>query len=779
MGTDLPAAAELLGRALQAPENSARILKPAIGALTDAQKDAITAFTQAGDSADAQAVILDAVESKVKGAAAAYGQTLPGQIDRATESWKDAKAELVGGFAPAIELGANLTTDFAHAISSLPDTGAGRCRRARARRWHGRIARQSDLIAGQHLHAAQVNGQLRPHWRDRTATAAGAAAGTGFAASLGPIALVVAGIGVLATALALTGGNEHNAAVDATDFTQALKSQSSELDKNIDATISHGLAQDKSATAAANAGVSYKAMFEAVQSGTDDFSTLREEVESLGAKEGLAGQGTTDFSRQLITAAEAGGLTKDQVIDLLSALEGLHNKFIQQKAAHDAENAAMQQTGQDAGTTGQALLELSTHEQVAAQSAKDLAAAQQAGDQQRATRLSSVTALFSANQSLTSAEQQLTQAERGQADAARGVEDAHRRVGDAERSRTDAVERLTEAEEALQKAQQPADAETLGKAQLDLADAHNRVGDAQSAVTAAEREAAKERKDGQHTAADVADADRKILEAKNSLQRAIYAEHDADVALQQVQAKGTDQDQAVIAAKKGVEDATRQVDDATRGVSDALRGVSDAQQRVIDSRTGVESAYLGIATASAGVKDAQDQLFTGTSNATLATGNLSSALDGVRDKLDPSSPLLRNIDGYIGNLAVLRDIFSLDSSVPTEDILNRHVASGQPSLRDSGGPLSPGQKFQKLTPRAELFVETGTFRAPDYAGIMLDPADTAQLLASPHAGLDASNGRERPNITWHGDVINPVPEPASSSVAHQLSILADRLAGAV
>jgi hypothetical protein len=355
---------------------------------------------------------------------------------------------------------------------------------------------------------------------------------------------------------------------------------------------------------------------------------------------------------------------------------------------------------------------------------------------------------------------------------------------DAERSRTDAVERLGDAEEALAEgAAARRRRNSSARPQLAISRCSSAT---TGSVTRSPRSPAAEREVGEGTQGRQAhrrrcrrSADRKILEAKNSLQRAIYAEHDADVALQQVQAKGTDQDQAVIAAKKGVEDATRQVDDATRGVSDALRGVSDAQQRVIDSRTGVESAYLGIATASAGVKDAQDQLFTGTSNATLATGNLSSALDGVRDKLDPSSPLLRNIDGYIGNLAVLRDIFSLDSSVPTEDILNRHVASGQPSLRDSGGPLSPGQKFQKLTPRAELFVETGTFRAPDYAGIMLDPADTAQLLASPHAGLDASNGRERPNITWHGDVINPVPEPASSSVAHQLSILADRLAGAV
>lgn len=116
MGSD----AELLSKALANPEQAARLLKPAIGQLTDAQLASIKAFEAHGNEAAAQGVILDAVEAKVHGAAAAFGDTLPGATKRATEEWKNAKAELVGGLAPAMELGAKGTELLASGIHALP-----------------------------------------------------------------------------------------------------------------------------------------------------------------------------------------------------------------------------------------------------------------------------------------------------------------------------------------------------------------------------------------------------------------------------------------------------------------------------------------------------------------------------------------------------------------------------------------------------------------------------------------------------------------------------------
>lgn len=121
MGTSLPAAAETLGRALQSPDKAARLLKPIIGALTEEQQKSIDAFVEQGDVAGAQGVILDALEAKIGGAAEAYGKTLPASIQRSSEEWKNAKAALVEGFAPALQTAADLSTDFAKAISESPE----------------------------------------------------------------------------------------------------------------------------------------------------------------------------------------------------------------------------------------------------------------------------------------------------------------------------------------------------------------------------------------------------------------------------------------------------------------------------------------------------------------------------------------------------------------------------------------------------------------------------------------------------------------------------------
>jgi hypothetical protein len=121
MGTDLPAAAETLGQILQSPENAARKLRPIIGALTAEQQASIKAFVEQGDTAGATGLILDLLEGKIGGAAKAFGETLAGEEAKATEEMKNAKAEIVSGFAPAVQLGAEVTLQLAHGIEALPD----------------------------------------------------------------------------------------------------------------------------------------------------------------------------------------------------------------------------------------------------------------------------------------------------------------------------------------------------------------------------------------------------------------------------------------------------------------------------------------------------------------------------------------------------------------------------------------------------------------------------------------------------------------------------------
>lgn len=120
LGTDLPSAARTLGLALQDPEKAVRLLRSANVVLDQAQKDALKSAVAQGDQAKVQEIILGSLEKQVGGAAKAFGDTLAGSQARATESLKNAKAELIQGFAPAIQLGADITTKFAGVISAMP-----------------------------------------------------------------------------------------------------------------------------------------------------------------------------------------------------------------------------------------------------------------------------------------------------------------------------------------------------------------------------------------------------------------------------------------------------------------------------------------------------------------------------------------------------------------------------------------------------------------------------------------------------------------------------------
>jgi TP901 family phage tail tape measure protein len=178
--------------------------------------------------------------------------------------------------------------------------------------------------------------------------AASAAAGVGVGAALGPIGLLGAAAGGLVLALGLVGGGEHNAAVDAADFTGALKDQNGVLDENVDKVSAHALAQDAGARSAAEAGVSYKTMFDAIRTGTDDFGGYSRAVEhysqitdgTLGEALAHAGANSTDFGRQLIWLADH-GFDKGKLGDYINTIEGLHNKYVDAKTATDAETSAL------------------------------------------------------------------------------------------------------------------------------------------------------------------------------------------------------------------------------------------------------------------------------------------------------------------------------------------------------------------------------------------------------------------------------------------------------
>lgn len=89
LGTDVPSAADMLGKALESPEEGLGRLARKFSDLSPTQKEAIENFVKLGDVASAQAVILEHLESKTKGLAEAQAQGLTGAADSLGDAWDD------------------------------------------------------------------------------------------------------------------------------------------------------------------------------------------------------------------------------------------------------------------------------------------------------------------------------------------------------------------------------------------------------------------------------------------------------------------------------------------------------------------------------------------------------------------------------------------------------------------------------------------------------------------------------------------------------------------
>lgn len=87
LGTDVPSAADMLGKALEAPEEGLGRLARKFSDLSPAQKTVIENFVKQGDVASAQAVILEHLESKTKGLAEAQAKGLTGSTNELSDAW--------------------------------------------------------------------------------------------------------------------------------------------------------------------------------------------------------------------------------------------------------------------------------------------------------------------------------------------------------------------------------------------------------------------------------------------------------------------------------------------------------------------------------------------------------------------------------------------------------------------------------------------------------------------------------------------------------------------
>lgn len=474
MGTDLPSAAQLLGQALQAPDRAARLLRSSIGALSDNQIAAIKHFQEIGDSASAQGVILDALESRIGGTAAAYGDTLPGSVDRAKQSFANARASLVEGLTPAIEFAAEATTTLSGVIEDLP----------------GPLRTVASLAVG---------------------------AGVGIAGIAAPIANVISGIESFRSARAAAAAVSATSATADAAATAALTAESAAMTE----------------FAAANAAAIPAVLANATATGTLGAASAvtAAEVETLAAAEGAGAAASAGFMAALGPLGVAAGVaaiaiagisqkgekvsvdlrkfassTDRELIDVYDNIKKtfggeLVGDFIKQLANGGQEGVGalvrlrdnLKAAGQDTSALDRALAGAKTQFQNTGTSTS--AAAGYLGDFKTAEEQAK-DASDSLNASLETRKGKLDEIQAKQ-DTARGGQQSV--VGlilgehQADLARRDALDKIAEAQEKVNKATTPeekAKATTeLEKATVDYESAINRQAEAQRDVEVAQREA--------------------------------------------------------------------------------------------------------------------------------------------------------------------------------------------------------------------------------------------------------------------------------------------------
>ncbi len=103
MGKDLPSASQLLGRALQDPANSSRLLRSAGLDLSTQLQKQIKDMQASGNIAGAQGLLMDALKQKVGGAAQAYGNTFPGEVAKARRELESFKVTIGGDMVKGLQ----------------------------------------------------------------------------------------------------------------------------------------------------------------------------------------------------------------------------------------------------------------------------------------------------------------------------------------------------------------------------------------------------------------------------------------------------------------------------------------------------------------------------------------------------------------------------------------------------------------------------------------------------------------------------------------------------
>ena len=102
--SSVASSAKALGRALNDPIGGLGALAKSGVKFTEGDKAQMAQLVKSGEQWKAQALIMKKVETVSKGAAEAFGKTIPGQMKIARETFNNLSAELIGSLAPAFNV---------------------------------------------------------------------------------------------------------------------------------------------------------------------------------------------------------------------------------------------------------------------------------------------------------------------------------------------------------------------------------------------------------------------------------------------------------------------------------------------------------------------------------------------------------------------------------------------------------------------------------------------------------------------------------------------------
>lgn len=121
MGTDLQSTAIQVGKALQDPVNGATALQRVGVRLTQSQQDLIKSLVQTGQTAQAQQVILNELNTEFGGSAAAQITSYAGQINKFNQEWTDFQQQVGTALLPIL---AQLLTALGSVLKWLEDNSS-------------------------------------------------------------------------------------------------------------------------------------------------------------------------------------------------------------------------------------------------------------------------------------------------------------------------------------------------------------------------------------------------------------------------------------------------------------------------------------------------------------------------------------------------------------------------------------------------------------------------------------------------------------------------------